>query len=418
MNNYLLQLLKEVKTLIIPGLGALTITNDATGEILFMPYLKYDDGTLAKHIAEKEKIDENDAKNMIAKFVRDVTTELDKGGTYDMYQFGSFAKVDGEVAFNNWNSTQTSTDTPPVAEKKAEPVIEEKPAPVVETPKVEEKPKVEAKEPVAEKQEEKPAPVVEAPKAEEKPKTEEKVTPDAKAGEKTPVSTPVVEKAAAKEPAKKTEKKLDKPAKPVQEKAPKEKKKRSDFTYIVWGILLVIIGFVGYVAWNFNSLKKDFPILAELAGENDMLAKGTEEMKNSSDTLTVEGSDSIPSESIAEEQEAAQEEVANTEETQQTTEEKPVKTPEKPKPVKKESTPAPPIDGSKSYHIIAGSFGSEANANRLAEKLRNDGFAEAAVSMAQGMYRVSIKGFSSMAEANTELQNVRSKVSNVWVMKM
>jgi cell division septation protein DedD len=172
------------------------------------------------------------------------------------------------------------------------------------------------------------------------------------------------------------------------------------------------------VAWNFNSLKKDFPILAELAGENDMLAKGTEEMKNSSDTLTVEGSDSIPSESIAEEQEAAQEEVANTEETQQTTEEKPVKTPEKPKPVKKESTPAPPIDGSKSYHIIAGSFGSEANANRLAEKLRNDGFAEAAVSMAQGMYRVSIKGFSSMAEANTELQNVRSKVSNVWVMKM
>lgn len=140
MNNYLLQLLKEVKTLIIPGLGALTITNDATGEILFMPYLKYDDGTLAKHIAEKEKIDENDAKNMIAKFVRDVTTELDKGGTYDMYQFGSFAKVDGEVAFNNWNSTQTSTDTPPVAEKKAEPVIEEKPAPVVETPKVEEKP--------------------------------------------------------------------------------------------------------------------------------------------------------------------------------------------------------------------------------------------------------------------------------------
>ncbi len=111
MNNYLLQLLNETKTIIIPGLGALTVTNEATGEIMFMSYLKFDDGTLAKHIADKEGMELNDAKNLIAKFVREVQAEIDKGSTYDMYQFGKFLKEDGEVAFEQWNaSTPTASN--------------------------------------------------------------------------------------------------------------------------------------------------------------------------------------------------------------------------------------------------------------------------------------------------------------------
>jgi hypothetical protein len=54
MDKYLLLLLKEVNTIIIPDLGALTITNHSTGEIMFMPFLKYDDGKLATYISEKE----------------------------------------------------------------------------------------------------------------------------------------------------------------------------------------------------------------------------------------------------------------------------------------------------------------------------------------------------------------------------
>ncbi|MDP4797467.1 MAG: hypothetical protein NWR50_01260 [Crocinitomicaceae bacterium] len=44
MNQYLLSILKEVNTIIIPSIGALTITNAATGEIMFMPYLKFNGG--------------------------------------------------------------------------------------------------------------------------------------------------------------------------------------------------------------------------------------------------------------------------------------------------------------------------------------------------------------------------------------
>ncbi|MEY3425918.1 MAG: hypothetical protein RL679_1276, partial [Bacteroidota bacterium] len=38
MNAYIVKFLREVNTLIIPNFGALTITDAATGEILFLPY--------------------------------------------------------------------------------------------------------------------------------------------------------------------------------------------------------------------------------------------------------------------------------------------------------------------------------------------------------------------------------------------
>ena len=69
MDKYLLEILKLVNTIIIPGLGALTITNKETEEIMFMSYLKHDDGKLAEYIAEKEGWDLNDAKNLISKYV-------------------------------------------------------------------------------------------------------------------------------------------------------------------------------------------------------------------------------------------------------------------------------------------------------------------------------------------------------------
>ncbi|MFM7681746.1 MAG: SPOR domain-containing protein [Bacteroidota bacterium] len=109
MDKYLLLLLKEVNTIIIPGLGALTITNAKTGEIMFMSYLKYDDGKLATYIAEKENWDLNDAKNLIAKYVREVLAVLDRGESYEMYGFGTFLKdKNGDLNFANWDGNLPS----------------------------------------------------------------------------------------------------------------------------------------------------------------------------------------------------------------------------------------------------------------------------------------------------------------------
>jgi hypothetical protein len=444
MNNYLLQLLKEVKTLIIPGLGALTVTNETTGEILFMPYLKFDDGTLAKHIASKENMELNDASNLISKFVREVTAELDKGNSYDMYQFGRFVKVDGEIAFEAWS---TSSQNEPAETVKQEPVVETpKQEPVVETPvtpiaePVKEEPKVDRVSPTASAVEQIP-PVEATPKAEE-PKKEE---PEKAPFSKTEVSSGKDEK-PKEEPIPKVAEPKKEPVKPVAQKesakksgkdpkdpkAPKEKKKTSVFAYILWGFLVLILGAGTFIAIQFDSLKKDFPILADLAGENDDTAKGSEEVKQLEEDPEAT-SDSAESEPIPEDQVQIVEDKLPAEkpaeEPKKTVAPTPKLTPKpkvevtvnkkpvtKPKPQNTGSTAS--FDGSKHFHIIAGSFGSEANANRLAGKLQSKGFAEASVTMNSGMYRVSIKGFATLNEATAEAANIQSSVPGAWVLKM
>jgi hypothetical protein len=427
MNNYLLQLLKEVKTLIIPGLGALTVTNENTGEILFMPYLKFDDGTLAKHIASKENMELNDATNMISKFVREVTLELDKGNSYDMYQFGRFVKIDGEIAFEAWGTNSSNAQKEAEAESNATnseaKVVEQKEEvipPVIEEP-------IQAAE--TQKQEEKIAeekivpPIIEEPKTEVKPpvekiKVEEPKVVEAKKEEKI---VPPVDKAIPqkKEPIKKE--------KPVKEpKAPKEKKKTSIFAYILWGFLVLILGSGTFIAIKFDSLKKDFPILADLAGENDDVAKGSEDVKQLEDEPDVNIDSTTKSEPIPEDQvqvveDQLPDEKVVTPKQKETPAPKPVvevkkKPVSKPKPQNTGSSAT--FDGSKHFHVIAGSFGSETNANKLAGKLRNQGFGESSVTMNNGMYRVSVKGFSTLNEATAEAASIQSSVPGAWVLKM
>lgn len=445
MNNYLLQLLKEVKTLIIPGLGALTVTNESTGEIMFMPYLKFDDGTLAKHIASKENMEINDASNMISKFVREVTAELDKGNSYDMYQFGKFLKIDGEIAFEAWNGG--NSDEPAKKEEpKAEPVKpvveEQKPEPVKApepvAPKVAETPLPKTEIP-AEKQEEK-IPVTPAPKpeptAETPVKKEEKVVP------------PVIEKnepkAPAEKPAAKKETAPPKKEAPKKEKVvkePKQKKKKSVLSYILWGFLVLILGSGTFIAIRFDKLKKDFPILAELAGENDNTAKGSEDVKVLEDEAEVNIDSNTESEPVPEDQVKVVEDQLPDSKTN----EKPKKETPAPKPVKEttakpvtkptvtvnkqpvtktpssnsgSSSAAASFDSSKSFHVIAGSFGSAANANKLAAKLRSQGFGDAAVTLHNGMHRVSVKGFSTLNEATAEAAKIQGSVPGAWVLKL
>ncbi|MNJ90942.1 Sporulation related domain protein [compost metagenome] len=446
MNNYLLQLLKEVKTLIIPGLGALTVTNESTGEILFMPYLKFDDGTLAKHIASKENIDQNDASNLISKFVREVTAELDKGNSYDMYQFGRFVKVDGEITFEAWgDKAATSKPEAPVVTEEKKPVQEEIPPvtvpPVVETPNKEEPAPVVKEEKIV-------PPVAETPKKEEEtslPKTEispnkdEKIIVENLKVEEAKIVPPPAAKPVPKTPEKPVQQKKEpiKKEKPVKEpKAPKEKKKTSVLAYVLWGFLVLILGSGTFIAIKFDSLKKDFPILADLAGDNDDAAKGSKEVKElEEDPDATTGSETeaepIPEDEVQVVEDQLPEPVQPVKKEPKKTETpapkketpapkpKPVVTVNK-KPVTKTQNTgsAASFDGSKHFHIIAGSFGSETNANKLAGKLRNQGFSESSVTMNNGMYRVSVKGFNTLNEATAEAASIQSSVPGAWVLKI
>ncbi|MFA7274633.1 MAG: HU family DNA-binding protein [Crocinitomicaceae bacterium] len=60
---------------------------------------------MANYIAETEGIDRQDAINTIAKFIREIQSNLNKGDSFDIFEFGSFKKnAAGEIEFNSWNN--------------------------------------------------------------------------------------------------------------------------------------------------------------------------------------------------------------------------------------------------------------------------------------------------------------------------
>ena len=100
MEKYLQQLLKEVNTVIIPGLGALTVTNHSTGEIMFMPYLKYDDGKLSTYIAERNGSSIEEAKDFISNRVEGIFNQLENEGVSKLSGVGVFSKSSsGDIEF-------------------------------------------------------------------------------------------------------------------------------------------------------------------------------------------------------------------------------------------------------------------------------------------------------------------------------
>lgn len=144
MNKYLIELIKLQSSVILPGFGSLMIGNTKTGKIVFNPHLKFNDGALAKFIAQKEGIDAQAAQNQIAKFVREIEADLGKGNTFGIFQLGKFSKnAKGEVEFiHEGDAVLPSAEaSKPVAGKESKPSVapEKKSDPVKTESKVESK---------------------------------------------------------------------------------------------------------------------------------------------------------------------------------------------------------------------------------------------------------------------------------------
>ena len=461
MDQYLLQILKETNTIIIPGLGALTITNATTDEVMFMPYLKHDDGKLSEHIAAKEGIEENEAKNIVAKHVREIKTSLDKGDSYDMFQFGKFRKgADGDIEFENWEADKAApvaegtpkaapivveepkTEIPkaeePVKEKPApkvipveKPIEKPKPAPKEEKPKAAEKPKVEPKKvpvekpvvipvvkkevekapvqkpaakPVAKKEVEKPKsePKEEAPKATEKKVIPVVVPVTPPTPKPTPTPAPKKEmNIVEKEELSKTTDKLEKLKKEKAERKPK--KKRGIGFYMLLLFLLLLIGGGTFFAMDYDNLKQHIPFLAD-AKETKDEPKELDKLKDSMGDENEESPEVIDDEIDANpDAEIIDDENPETDPIVEETQD-----PE-PEVARNESNDQP-------FHIVAGAFGSVDNANRLVEKLKGMGYpAKTFVRGAQNI--VSVQSYATRAEAQADMSNVQDGAPKGWVLE-
>lgn len=397
MDKYLLELLQEVNTIIIPGFGALTITNADTGEIMFMPYLKHDDGKFSGYIASKKGIDENEAKNQVAKYVREISSKIDQGDSYDIFQFGSFFKnAEGDIDFKKWDG-QTATTSVDLKEEKVEKEkTEETVIPEVELTKEEAKPEKKEEEkkvpavPVEEKKDEVKA-TAEVPK--EKEKTE-KVEQEKKA-----VAKPEKKSVEAK-PKKVREKKTDSEG----------KKKRSPAFWMLMVVIVIICAGGTYVAIDYENVKQHIPFLADKEKKDKKEKRPIDEMKK------IMGVDSEESESEAETENSDNEEVSTSDDAETETEvmtEENVTTPEPELKTPKESKVVnAPSNGS--YHVIAGAFSSSENAERLAANLKAQGY-PVIIGSSNGLNLVSIKSFSTKQEAENSLAELKGVAPKAWV---
>ena len=104
MDNYIKQVLLEENTIILPKLGALTVTSIKTGEMMFLSYLNYDDGKLAKFVAEKENITEDEARAKVKAFVDEIKQKIEDGSFYNLGKLGHFFKKNDEVFFEDYST--------------------------------------------------------------------------------------------------------------------------------------------------------------------------------------------------------------------------------------------------------------------------------------------------------------------------
>lgn len=386
MDKYLLEILKNVNTIIIPGLGALTITNHDTGEIMFMSYLKHDDGKLVSYIVENEGMDELDAKNLIAKYVREIQLTVDKGESYDMFQFGSFFKNGDEIDFKNWEGDKT-IETKEIIEEK---IVEEKE--VTESSEIKEEEAPNTNDSNSEK-EEAISPSISEKSIEEK-QEEDKSDPVVLHLKEEVEEQPKKEfNILEKEEQATTAAKLEK-LKSEKEKSKEKKKKNPGFWMLMVLIVLIVSGGV-YFGLNYDQLKQHVPFLAdkkETVVSPEVNEKEISE-ENSTEEETLENNEEVIEEEVIPEQ--IEEEVVEPETENETV-------------INTNSGSDLP------FHIIAGAFSSEDNANRLGEKLKAEGY-NVKVGPGRGMTLVSIKSFATRAEAQSGLTELKSVTPNGWI---
>ncbi len=397
MNNLILELLNNNERVIIPDFGAFMKKKD-TDVIYFNEYLKFNDGLLLDFLTEKENIEKPVAEQKIKDFVELINKQIETEKKFIFEGIGYIVKDEkGKLNF-----TQDTKATEKTTKKKAEKQKETK------NRKKSEEPAKESKKEKTEKTEKKKDP---KPVDNKKEKEVEKQTDKKK---QDIVSTSKEKKENKKEVKEKTQKDEKKEPKPEKEepkqkqekksedkqkktKKPVKDKKQKKSKWWLWLIIIIVLIIGG--GYGFAFLKPDiackFVKLPLIKCENKK-KDNTTKTKNRNkpghktiqettdtattpepDTLTNYGTDTTTIENI---DSLSTTEIENTPQTEEIKEEDIIEeetTKQEENPVVEEPVVETFNASGKKYYVIAGCFENENNADKMVNKLRNEGYANA-----------------------------------------
>jgi hypothetical protein len=466
MDKYLKQLLEAHAKVILPSFGAIVVENEESGNLMFNEYLSYNDGKLDDMIVSESNMELKEAQNMIAKYVRDIQVEIDKGESYDIFELGRFYKNDdGGIEFEGNLKNGPKKQSKPDSSKKAavskstesdkkkeeapkakEEKKESKPEPTKEE-KVDSKAKQDIKSDtkstqkenkfVAKKEKEETKVDKEKSKSATNNKKEEakankaKAKAEAKKKKEEAKANKAKLKAEAKKKKEEAKVKLKAKAKTKasespkdnkgkQEKSTKDPNKKKRFGAFFW-ILIIVLGlasagliYVGlnydkvksYMGWNEFEGKEDI-VSTETNDETEDTGSANDEPENSNEDVVADSTEASNVE-FDEEGNVAEENNESKESEETKTEVEPEPEPE-PEPVKTASNGT--------HHLIAGSFSEKSNAEGLVQDLKAKGLDARILGQFGGLHFVAAASYNSSQEASNDIDRVRQNASGAWIFK-
>jgi nucleoid DNA-binding protein len=432
MDHYIKEALKTSKTIIIPEIGALTKISETTGELMFMNYLKHDDGMLAQFISNKEGITEQEAKNLLAKHSREITAILNKGEEYSIYKFGSFSKNEkGELQFEQYIKSTKSVKNKVKAEAKEVSVENtEKKKTKIKVKKQDEIDQKSITEPVLDKLEiaeikNKTTEIEEFKEKEliinqEINETAEKISAIGEKGAKEnmaesfentnstqntgesagiiPESTINKKSASGTATEKTNAKEINNNVSEQKSKPDKIAKKSSKKPLIIGLLVLLLSGALGTVIYQFvinGEIEKPQKKTASTNEnkKNEVIQNDKNKIDNPQLTINKE-TESIDSAELAPAE------------------------PQKDDAVPNETSTVTEVDIYKPYKIIAGTFQKRKFAQSFVKKLEQNKGIKSKIISKGGQNFVIINSYDNSKTANKELSKIKTLVQKAWILKM
>jgi len=461
----LYELIRQNSRIILPEFGAFLVKDSKekgfnSSNVSFSPFLRYNDGMLEVFIAKTRGISKEDAAKEVRSFVEVVKNELLEKGSYKIENLGWLKRDQrGSLSFSLYQSDETKTleeKTPSIesssntqisaeteTQLKSEPdkedawlekelPSEEKKTTKTKTRKISDtKAKVEkltttkkttrstkkVEEPIQKPIEE----IIPEPTVEKKIETTKEPEIETKQNEvtvqpiesyeskvETPINIPKIE-----------EKKPD--LKPIAEEKgePKvihvDKKERkkvgiSRFVYTLIAVVLVVVVALAirsyYFPPNVESLKDSISSTQKSEEPIKESAVNKEEPKDEIEKAYKEVNNENGKEAIKQKENEQEEAIKNTI----------IQNAQVKNEIKKETHTVTNQNGVK-FYIIAGSFKNREYAEKYIEELKKSGEKGIIVIQPSGMNAVALGSYNSHNEANDAMKKLKSKFSNLWILK-
>lgn len=421
MDQYIKQLLLLHSKIILPEFGAIVIANEDTGELMFNEYLSYDDGKLTALLEEKSNMDLQEAKNTVAKFVRDLKLQLNKGESYSIFQLGEFKKIDdGSITFEGnlkgeipkeKESGPSPTPVTPTPTPTADPKSS---ATDIEEERTDKTDKTEFKQKEKEEKFSKPRqeeakdnsnkrPVEPTPKRTVEPKKNvyvEKKAEDKKEG--NPVVEPIKEEKVV-----------------IENKEEKKSRKGFLFWFLLMLIILILVGatYVGlnyerveeYMGWNYTAdaekEEKDKALTNEEQSAEDQQNSEISQIEEPEETTKPEETENI---------EASNTDSSSDEIIEQETEEKEAVENIEDNNVAPTKVHKP---NGTTHHIVIGCFSEKSNADGLVNDFRAKGYDSHIVSQSGGLFFVAAQSYTSFGAAKSDFSEIKGLIDGAWIYR-